>query len=175
MTAAAAPSGAAGYRTILSTVRSPEAGTYDEHRQPEHSDGHAAEIHSAKYRFETDVCMRKLCLLCCCSSGILYNYGLFLSNYTIMVCFCLFISSYLTMFEKLKQKSRRSLSGSFISPYSDALCQKSNLPSNQDSSSLIGTRTCSMLSRSRIVTDWSVSESKSYVMQNGVPISSCLL
>ncbi len=95
--------------------------------------------------------------------------------YTIMVCFCLFISSYLTMFEKLKQKSRRSLSGSFISPYSDALCQKSNLPSNQDSSSLIGTRTCSMLSRSRIVTDWSVSESKSYVMQNGVPISSCLL
>ncbi len=97
--------------------------------------------------------------------------------YTIMVCFCLFISSYLTMFKILKQKSRRSVSGSsrisiFRNP---ALCQKSNLPSNQDSSSLIGTRTCSMLSRSRIVTDWSVSESKSYVMQNGVPISSCLL
>ena len=173
MTAAAAPSGAAGYRTILSTVRSPEAGTYDEHRQPEHSDGHAAEIHSAKYRFETDVCMRKLCLLCCCSSGILYNYGLFLSIHIII--FDNVISSYLTMFKILKQKSRRSLSGSFISTYSDALCQKSNLPSNQDSSSLIGTRTCSMLSRSRIVTDWSVSESKSYVMQNGVPISSCLL
>lgn len=40
------------------------------------------------------------------------------------------------------------------------------------SSSASGTRTCSMLSRSRTVTALSSSESKSTVMQNGVPISS---
>ena len=39
--------------------------------------------------------------------------------------------------------------------------QKSNFSSNQFFSSAIGTRTCSMVSRSRIVTAWSFSESKS--------------
>ena len=36
----------------------------------------------------------------------------------------------------------------------------------------MGTRTCSMLSRSRMVTAWSSSVSKSTVTQSGVPISS---
>ena len=39
-------------------------------------------------------------------------------------------------------------------------------------SSESGTRSCGMVSRSRTVTAWSSSESKSTVMQNGVPISS---
>lgn len=37
----------------------------------------------------------------------------------------------------------------------------------------MGTRTCSMLSRSRMVTAWSSSVSKSIVTHSGVPISSC--
>ncbi len=41
------------------------------------------------------------------------------------------------------------------------------------SSPLSATRSCSMLSRSRTVTCESVSDSKSYVTQNGVPTSSC--
>ena len=39
--------------------------------------------------------------------------------------------------------------------------------------SLMGTRTCSMVSRSRMVTVWVSSVSKSTQMLKGVPISSC--
>src|SRR5581483_6192362 len=38
----------------------------------------------------------------------------------------------------------------------------------------MGTRACSMVSRSRMVTAWSSSDSKSTVTHSGVPISSCL-
>ena len=51
--------------------------------------------------------------------------------------------------------------------------QKRIRSSIQLRTSLRGTRTCSMVSRSRMVTDWVSSVSKSTQMQKGVPISSC--
>ncbi len=54
----------------------------------------------------------------------------------------------------------------------NAVDQKSIFASKYATKSSIFTRSCAIVSRSRMVTQPSASESKSYVMQNGVPISS---